>query len=161
MQVVNVKNNDVHQDIEIMRSNSDKDYLECIRNIIRSKPFGNHKFYIFSFLKRVDDLVGIKKMYHQPRLTKPDPAPQTSLIKVDPCNPDWCDIKWTIPHEQTFKMFGHGKAFANEFTHDCIVKFLKRPHELSRPDDDDLNEDQIRQVYSQIFQEKARKKAEG
>ena len=65
----------VWDNVEFWKQNSEENYVECIQDLIQRRPFGDRKFYIFSFVKRVDDSSGIKKMHHQPRLTRPEDAP--------------------------------------------------------------------------------------
>ncbi len=149
-----LSSNDIWQNTEYWKENTEEDYVNCIQNIIKSKPFGNRKFYIFSFVKRVDDLMGIKKMYHQPRLTKPEPVPGTTLMRVDPRDPDKAVIIWTLPNQENFHLYKYGKLFGDMFVHDCVDKFLNRPEELMQREQDDLSDEQIREAY----QEKRRTK---
>jgi len=141
------------------KENSEKDYVQCIQNLIQSKPFGEHKFYIFSFVKRVDDTSGVKKMYHQPRLTRPDPLPGTTLMKVDPRDPGTATIVWTLPNQENFGLYSPGKMFADSFVQECIEKFMKDPRSMIQRDPDDLSEDKIRDIYKGIKVQAKMKKA--
>lgn len=140
----------IQDNTQFWKENSEKDYVNCIQNLIQSRPFGDHKFYIFSIVKRVDDESGIKKMYHQPRLTRPDPVPGTTLIKVDPNDPETATIIWTLPNEENFNFYKSGKLFADPFVHECIEKYRKNPRELITADPDDLSESQIREIYNDM-----------
>lgn len=137
----------VFDNIEYFKQNSEKDYSDCIQNIIQSNPFGDNKFYIFSFVKRVDDVSGIKKMYHQARLTKPEPLPGTTLLRVDPRDPGAATIIWTLPNEESFHLYKQGKAFENSFVHECVDKFLNNRAELMKKEEGDLTEEEIREIY--------------
>lgn len=132
------------------KQNSEDDYVKMIQGIISSDPFLGNKFYIFSFIKRVDDVTGVKKMYHQPRLTKPDPLPGTTLLRVDPRYPEECTIIWTLPDEESFSLYQLGRMFENEFVFDCVQKFLKDPQSMLQPEEGDLNDHEIREVYRTI-----------
>ena len=99
------------------------------------------------FVKRVDDLSGIKKMYMQPRLTKPEPLPGTTLMHVDPKNPTYAKIIWTLPNENTFGLYKYGKMFSDPFVHECIEKYLTNPNLLMQKEDGDLPEETIREIY--------------
>ncbi len=148
----------VMENTEFWKQNSEADYVKCIQNLIESKPFGNRRFYIFSFVKRMEDMSGVKKMYHQPRLTRPEPLPGTTLIKVDPRDPGECTIVWTLPNRENFGLYKVGKMFSDPFVSECIDKFLNNPRELLYPDSDDLNDDQIREAYKEIKQNAKRRK---
>jgi len=129
------------------KENSERDWVETLHDLIQKKPFGAHKFYVYMFVKRVDDLSGIKKMYMQPRLTKPDPLPGTTLMQVDPKDPGTAKMIWTIPNENSFKLYQSGKMFADPFVHECIEKYTKRPWELLRKEEGELKEEEIREIY--------------
>jgi len=151
--------NKIWENTEFWKENSEADYVKCIQSLIASKPFGDRKFYIFSFIKRVDDNSGYKKMYHQPRLTRPEPVPGTTLMKVDPNDPGTAMIIWTLPNQENFGMYQEGKIFADPFVHECVDKFLKNPKVLMTPDPDDLNDQQIREVYKELKHNLKAKKA--
>lgn len=150
MQNFQVSKNQAWDNVQFFKQNSEKDYCDTIQNIIKSDPFMGNKFYIFSFIKRVDDSTGVKKMYHQPRLTKPDPLPGTTLLRADPRDPDTITIIWTLPNQENFKLYSHGKFFANDFVHDCVQKYLYTPHEFMKPEEGDLTDEQIKDVYKSI-----------
>jgi hypothetical protein len=147
MQNFSMTKNMAWENTELWARDFEQDYVNCIQKIVLSKPFGDHKFYIFSFVKRVDDASGIKKMFHQPRLTKPEPVPGTTLLRVDPSNPSDAIIIWTLPNEENFKLFEYGKMYGEQFVHECIEKYLKNPRELMCREEGDLSEDQIREIY--------------
>lgn len=139
--------NKVMENVQFFKENSEDDYVKCIQNMITSQPFGNNKFYIFSFIKRVDDVAGIKKMYHQARLTKPEPLPGSTLIRVDPRDPGTCHILWTLPNQENFGLFKYNKLFADKFVDECIQRFKTNPMSMCDAEPDDLTEDQIRDIY--------------
>lgn len=150
MQSFYLKKDQIWENTEFWKQNSEEDYVKCIQSLIASKPFGDHKFYIFSFIKRIDDVSGTKKMFHQPRLTRPDPVPGTSLLKVDPKSPGDAIIVWTLPNRENFGLYQHDKMFADEFVHSCIQRFLNNPDDMCKPDPDDLSDNQIRDIYKGI-----------
>lgn len=129
------------------KENSEKDWVDNLQDLIQKKPFGDHRFYIFMFVKRVDDRSGIKKMYMQPRLTKPEPLPGTTLLQIDPRNPGEAKMIWTLPAEMNSVLYQQGKMYADQFVHECIEKYTKRPWELMRKEEGDLPENEIREIY--------------
>ena len=148
----------VYENTDFWRQNTEADYVRCIQNLIASRPFGDLKFYIFSFVKRVDDTSGLKKMYHQPRLTRPEPLPGTTLMKVDPNDPGTATIVWTLPAEASLGLYQQGKMFADKFVYECVQKYLNSPRDLIQKDPDDLNDDQIREVYKGIKRDALRRR---
>lgn len=136
--------------VEFFKQNSEKGYCETVQNIIQSKPFGKHKFYIFQFVKRVNDEMGVKVMHHQPRLTKPEPVPGSTLLRCDPHNPEEVTIIWTLPNQENFGLYKHGKMFSDPFVHECVKKYLENPKELMKREEGDLDDEEIRKVYLDI-----------
>lgn len=147
MTSIYLKKSDVFDSIQNFKENSEKDWTKCVQDLIASKPFGDNKFYIFMFVKRVDDVSGIKKMFHQPRLTKPEPVPGTTLLHVDPKKPGDATIIWTLPNQENFTLYKHGKMFADPFVNECVEKFLNNPQDLMKREDGDLSENEIREIY--------------
>ncbi len=129
------------------KENSEQDWVNTLQDLIQKKPFGDHKFYVFMFVKRVNDITGVKKMYMQPRLTKPDPVPGTTLMHVNPKYPEEATMIWTLPNENNFKLYQQGKQFADSFVHESIDKYLKNPKALMRREEGDLSENEIRDIY--------------
>ena len=141
--------NDVLDNTQFWRENSEQGYCEMVQQIIESRPFGKHPFYIYQFVKRVDDATGIKKMYHHPRLTKPDPIPGTTLLRADPSNPEEVTIIWTLPDEESFNLYQSGKMFADPFVYESIQKYLHNPRELMRREKGDLTDEEIKEIYQE------------
>lgn len=150
MQNLILTKNKIHENILFFKGNSEQGYCDMVQKIIASKPFGKYPFYIFQFVKRVDDVTGEKKMYHYPRLTKPEPLPGTTLLKCNPENPEEVTIIWTLPNQENFGLYKSGKLFQDEFVYDCIQKYLKNPQELMKNDPDDLSDEKIMEIYREI-----------
>lgn len=146
--------NKVRDNVEFFKQNSENDYVAMINKIIDQDPFNGNKFYIFSFVKRVDDVTGVKKMYHQARLTKPHPVPGATLIRVDPKKKGDMTIMWSIPNQETFGLYSHGKMFANEQIYEWIKQFNENPDKMCEPEKDDLNDLQIKDVYQSKYKKK-------
>lgn len=151
---------DALDSVENFKQNSEADWVNCVQTLVDSKPFGDHKFYIFMFIKRVDDRSGIKKMFHQPRLTKPEPVPGSTLLRVDPTHPDEATIIWTLPNQENFNLYKQGKFFADEFVHECCEKFLKNPKELMKPEPGDLPEYKMKELWIDYLKRLKRDKLE-
>ena len=151
MQNFSLSRNQVLDNVLFFKRDFEKGYCEMIQKIINSKPFGNHKFYIFQFVKRVDDSSGVKSMKHQARLTKPEPVPGSTLLRCDPNKNDQVDIIWTLPNQENFGLYRYGKAFSDQFVHECVKKFMENPRELMKREEGDLSDEEIREVYKSIY----------
>jgi len=129
------------------KENSEADWVATLHDLVQKRPFGDHKFYVFMFVKRLDDVSGIKKMFMQPRLTKPEPLPGTTLLQVDPKDPGTAKMIWTLPNENNFGLYGEGKMFSDPFVYECIQKYLHNRRELMVKEEGELSEPEIREIY--------------
>ena len=143
-------------------NNSQDSYVETLNNTIKwgCQYFEGKPFYIFNFVKRVDDGSGVKKMYHQPRLTIPEPVGGTTLIRIDPKNPEQMKIVWTLPNRENFEMYRHQKAFADPFVFECIQQYKYRREEMLRAEIGDATEQEAREIYGRLRERLRREKAE-
>lgn len=147
MQNFYLSKNEALDSVQNWKENSEQDWVKCVQDTIQSKPFGDHKFYIFMFVKRVNDITGEKKMFHQPRLTKPEPVPGTTLLRVNPLYPEEAYIIWTLPNEQNFNLYKEGKIFSDPFVHECVEKYLHDRASLMKPEEGDLPDPKIRDLW--------------
>lgn len=134
----------------------DFDIAECCQDLINKRPFGNHAFYIFAHT-RTDETAGRTRMIWQPRLTKPNAQANSMLFKAYPGS-DIIKTIWIIPKKELWEQYEKGKMLENEMIVGSIQDYMFRRSELESPEDDDLNDDQINQIYRQIGQEIQRKK---
>lgn len=140
------------------KENSEKDWVANLQDLVSKRPFGDHKFYVFMFIKRVCDISGQKKMFMYPRLTKPEPLPGTTLMRVDPNDPGTAKLIWTLPNENNFNLYAEGKMFSDPFVYDCIQKYLNNPRELMKREEGDLNDPEILEIYKAKAKGRGRKK---
>ena len=141
-----LKNSDIFDSIKNFKENSQSDWARCVQDLVKSKPIGTTSSIYSCSLKELMTL-RVKKMYHQPRLTKPEPVPGTTLLRVDPHKPGDATIIWTLPNQENFGLYQYGKMFADQFVHECIDKFLHNPQELMKKEEGDLSESEIREFY--------------
>lgn len=130
---------------EYLGETSGESFMKVVRDLIKLDPFSGKKFYIFSFIKLKD-----KQRFHQPRLTKPEPIPGATLIRVDPKNPEQMELKWTLPSQEYFGLYKDKKAFGDQFVHECILTFLNYPKKLMRKETDDVNDEEAAILYREF-----------
>jgi hypothetical protein len=130
---------------EYLGDTNGQSFMEVVRDLLKFNPFDGNKFYIFSFIKLKD-----MQRFHQPRLTKPEPVPGSTLVHVDPKNPEYMKMCWTLPPEESFDLFKDKKLFADQFVWECINTYKKYPRQLMRAEPGDLTEDQMRDLYKDL-----------
>lgn len=152
----------IKENTDFWLNNSQDSYVDVLNKTIKwgCENFEGKCFYIFQFIKRVDDGSGIKKMYHQPRLTRPEPVGGTTLIRVDPKNPEQMKIVWTLPNRENFEMYRYQRAFADPFVYDCIQTYKYRREEMLRAEIGDADEREAREIYARIKEKSRRRQVE-
>lgn len=116
--------------------------VNTYEDLASQKPFGDHKFYVYTILK--EDERG-KRLYHQPRLTRGQYVPGTTCVKINPVNNE-VELIWTLPNLEGINLYKKGKLFANEIVFDCIRDYLSgKP--MPRKDETDLTDEEIIEIY--------------
>ena len=129
---------------------------ECCQDLINQKPFGNYPFYIFAHA-RTDENIAIKRLIWQPRLSRPKPQTNSMLFKAYP-GTDIVKIIWMIPAREIWDSFKKDKITANPDILASIDAFENNRMSLERPEDDDLPDVEIDEIYRQLAIEAKRKK---
>lgn len=129
---------------------------ECCQDIINQMPFGNYPFYIFAHA-RTDENGTTKRLIWQPRLSKPKSQTNSMLFKAYP-NTDIIKIIWIIPARELWKQYEKDKITENKTVMDSIINFQKNREELEKPEEDDLSDETINNIYIQLSAESKRKK---
>jgi hypothetical protein len=121
---------------------------ECCQNIINQRPFGNIPFYIFAHARTDDDGVN-KRLIWQPRLSKPKAQTNSMLFKAYP-GTDIIRVLWMIPDRSMWSQFQKGLMMENKTICESIHSFLHDRVKLEAPDPEDLTDEQMASVYSDI-----------
>ncbi len=152
MQNFTLSGHDIAVNTEFWKQNSEEGWVKCVEQTTKwgCDNFAGWPFYIFSFVKRIDDVSGVKKMYHQARLTKPDPVPGSTLLRIRPDRPGDAYIIWTLPNEENFGLYKHGKLFGDPIVYDSVQRFLRNPTDMTRPETGDASENVAREIYKDI-----------
>lgn len=124
------------------------DIAECCQDIVNQRPFGDHPFYIFVHSRTDDDGV-TKRLIWQPRLTKPRAQTNSMLFRAYPAS-DLIKIIWMIPAEELWEQFEKGKMTENEWIWESIENYRSNRQFLEKPEEDDLTDKQIDQIYKDI-----------
>lgn len=118
---------------------------DCIKN--RPEEFGNIPFYIFAH-PRTDDDGFTKRLIWAPRLTKPKAQTNSMLFKVYP--PDNIRIIWMIPPREMWDTYKPGQITHSNTIWESITSFETARETLERPENDDLPEEKIQNLYLEI-----------
>ncbi len=129
---------------------------ECCQDLINQKPFGNYPFYIFAHA-RTDENVSIKRLIWQPRLSRPKPQTNSMLFKAYP-GTDIIKIIWMIPERELWDSFKKDQITANPDILESINAFEYNRESLEKPEDDDLTDQEIASIYTDLSLEAKRKK---
>lgn len=152
MQGISIETKQIKSIVNELVKKHEDSLEEFLYNLVRKKPFGEHKFYAYCFLKNDPLLLGVKKYICQPRLTKPKPYPNTSLFRMNPRFPDEVEVMWILPNKEAMRNFKKGKIHENEIVQDSIHKYYSDRKSLWKPEPDDVTEEQFTEIYKGIQQ---------
>lgn len=146
---------DAHDRFQIF-SKQKFDISECCQNLIDQRPFGNYPFYIFAHARTEDD-GSSKRLIWQPRLTKPRSQTNSMLFKAYP-GTDKIKVIWMIPDRALWKQYRKGNLTENKTISDSIHDFQFNRDKLDASEDDDLSDDQIALIYTNMAADMSNKK---
>jgi hypothetical protein len=124
------------------------DINECCKDLIDKRPFGNHAFYIFAHV-RTDEDGFTKRLIWQPRLTKPKSQTNSMLFKAYPGS-DLVKVIWMIPAREVWEQYRKGNLTENQTVVESIYDFEHNRNKLDAKEDDDLNDEEINQIYRDL-----------
>lgn len=107
--------------------------------------------YLFAHPRTADDGV-TRKMYWQPRLTKP-PAQTNSYLFRAQSNTDIMEICWLLPPMEIWKQYGLGNVTESKEVLWSIQQYLTNKVELQSPFQDDLSDEAIKNIYIKVAAE--------
>lgn len=115
---------DIQQRLEEMMDELERSWPTNFNKILKEFPHGGEPFYILTFCKFNQRIIPWEyKVYHQPRFSKPDALPGTILREVDP-KKGTCEIIWTLPHREGFRLSQPGKMFYDPIVKDSIDEYM-------------------------------------
>ena len=132
------------------------DIGECCEDLVKKRPFGSHPFYIFAHARTDEDGVS-KRLIWQPRLTKPKAQTNSMLFKAYPGS-DMIKIIWMIPERAMWDQYKKGQMMENETVCISIDNFQNNREKLEAKEEDDLSDDEIDKIYTNICVEAGRPK---
>ncbi len=112
--------------------------------------------YIFAHPRTLDDGV-TKKMFWQPRLTKPEPQTNSYLFRAQ-SKTDLMEVCWLIPPEEMWGQYRKGYITESDVVRWSIGQFVTNKAILERKDPDDLSDEISRSIYRQVLVELAQEK---
>lgn len=104
--------------------------------------------YIFVHPRTADDGV-TKKMYYQPRLTKPEAQTNSYLFRAK-SKTDVLEVCWLLPPEEMWKQYKKGNVTEDESILWSINQFRSNKQDLEKKDPEDLPEERIKSIYIEV-----------
>jgi hypothetical protein len=175
-----IKRTDAHD--RIIQFKKQGDYIsqgctDCIKN--RPEEFGNLPFYIFAHKREIgldertsiynqdlmmalQDPLQMRKYWKvedvpthryiwQPRLVKPTAQTNSMLFKAYPPT-DKIKIIWIIPDRSMWGQYKKGNMTEQEDVSRSIHLFETNRKELEAKEEDDLSDEEVNRIYTEISQ---------
>lgn len=136
----------------LLQFNKQADYIsqgcqDCIKN--RPEEFGGHPFYIYAHARTADDGV-TKRLIWQPRLCKPQTVETNSMLFKYYPSTDTVKVIWIIPDERMWKQYNKDNITASKIVIESIHNYKYNRKMLSAAEDDDLSDEKVDAIYTQI-----------
>lgn len=126
---------------------------DCLKRNKLSLALQERSPYIYIFAHPRTESDGVtKKMFWQPRLTKPEAQTNSYLFRAK-SKTDSIEVCWILPPEEIWKQFEKGKVTENELILWSIDQFKNNKKKLEARDIDDMNDTSSRRIYREIHRE--------
>lgn len=113
--------------------------------------------YIFAHPRTADDGVN-KRMLWQPRLTRPQPQPNSYLFRAV-SKTDVLEVCWLLPPKELWSQYQRGNLVHEPTVLWSINQYRFNKKQLELPAHDDLVETKVKSIYRLIVQSKRSTKA--
>lgn len=140
----------LHKDQAITLNKGAEDCLKKNRLSLGLQQYSPY-IYLFAHPRTADDGV-TKKMFWQPRLTKPSAQTNSYLFRAI-SHTDKMEICWLLPATETWAQYKKGNVTEHEFVLWSIAQFMYHRNDLEKPFQDDLPEERVKQIYRQVASE--------
>lgn len=140
----------LHKDQAINLNQGADDCLKKNRLSLGLQQYSPY-IYLFAHPRTADDGV-TKKMYWQPRLTKPSAQTNSYLFRAI-SNTDKIEICWLLPPKEQWQQYKKGNVTEHEFVRWSISEFIGNKRNLEMPFEDDLSEETVKQIYRKVAME--------
>ncbi len=107
--------------------------------------------YIFAHPRTSDDGV-TKKMFWQPRLTKPNPQTNSYLFRAK-SKTDIMEVCWLLPPSTMWKQYKKGNVTEHEWVRWSVDQFTNNRVKMGKPEPDDFSDERCKQIYKMIAKE--------
>jgi len=104
--------------------------------------------YIFAHPRTMED-GATKKMFWQPRLTKPKAQTNSYLFRAI-SKTDIVEIIWLLPPRELWEQYEEGKIASNEDIRTSIFNFINHRELLEAPHEEDFTENRLKSLLMKI-----------
>lgn len=104
--------------------------------------------YVFAHPRTADDGVN-KRMIWQPRLTKPSMQTNSYLFRGQ-SGTDLLEPCWLLPPKETWAQYKKGNVTEHELVLWSIDQYLNNKADMEMPFKDDLNDEQVKNIYLRV-----------
>lgn len=144
---VQTQSNTIVQGIEdCLKKNEDAIVMQ------KNSPY----IYIFAHPRTLDD-GATKKMFWQPRISKPLPQTNSYLFRIK-SNTQEVEICWMLPPRELWPQYKKGNVTENDLVNWSISMFETKREELAQPHPEDLPEETQGVIFKKVMHEIRKRK---
>lgn len=123
---------------------------DCLKKNALSLSLQDKSPYLYLFAHpRTDDDGITKRMFWQPRLTKPSPQTNSYLFRAT-SKTDNVEVCWLLPPREMWAQYKTGNVTESDLVIWSIDQFINNRKNLGKKDGADFNDEKILEIYKEI-----------
>ncbi len=127
--------------------------LDCMQKNTLSLALQKRAPYIYVFAHPRTEIDGVtKKMFWQPRLSKPKPETNSYLWRVESYTTNF-ELCWMLPPREMWDSYKEGNVTESELVNWSIDQFLHNRVKMAEAFPEDYSENRIRSILKDIARE--------
>ncbi len=145
---------ETHDRLEYFKKNQESNIFQGAEDCMKSNSLSlalqdkSPYIYIFAHPRTHDDGVN-KKMFWQPRLTKPEPQTNSYLFRAI-SNTDEIEVCWLLPPREMWPQYKRGNLTEHELVLWSINQFQLNREKMATPEHDDLKYEKVQEILKQV-----------
>lgn len=130
---------------------------DCMKKNPLSLQFQDkcHYIYLFAHPRTADDGI-TKKMFWQPRLTKPEPQTNSYCFRAI-SKTDIIQVCWLLPPRELWSQYRRSNVTEDSIVLWSINEFRYNKKQLEAPEHDDLSDEKVEAIYRSLAHNKREK----
>jgi len=145
---------EAHDRLEYFKKDQESNIFQGAEDCLKKNPLSlalqdkSPYIYIFAHPRTADDGIN-KKMFWQPRLTKPEPQTNSYLFRVV-SHTDEIEVFWLLPPKEMWPQYKRGNLTEEDTVLWSINQFQFNRKKMAEPEHDDLKYEKVQEILKKV-----------